>query len=406
MPRTAKRTTSTRSTAISLASIPLALGCVAFNAAAAGDTGKLPSRILIAKWGENLARDGQGGSTKFYVGELTAGQLAKQQELRGWDTVTGDYEHQSVQGHPNFKEDPREYWAHGRVEVVAGQGLYFVPEKYTPSGLQNAANYPDVSGQFFLDKNTRQVVAVKSVALCQNGMVAEARNLQAIAASIAESYMGDPDAIEEALSFARDLLGLDDTASANDVRDGLKDLVAQKAAEDQDPENPNPNSNPDTDMDEAKVKELLAAQNAATNEKIDKLTAAIETTNKNITTLTASQATAEHNRAVEIELNAAVTQGKKVPDSLKKKDDAGRYTATPDLVKEVVAAIPATESVEFQTPERLAAAQRPTTGAEEQICATLAVKKDEFAKHAKGEGGIVLGNQDFKEAKKGIAAAA
>lgn len=354
-----RKRTFTRSSAL----VPLALGRATFNAA----VGELPKKILIAKWGKNTARS-QG--QEFIVGQQTLKVLEAEQARRGWDAVALDYEHQSVPGHPNYKDHPREYAAkNGRVEVVEGEGLFYIPGEYTPSGQQHASSYQDVSGYFMLDPKTREVVAVKSVALCEHGDVAGAEFIEAAIAAAAIGEM--PEEIFNILTFAKDLLELEDDADAEDIAEGLEALLREK-------NQVSPKSNTKSNTMDAETKaaiDKLAEQNNEVSKQIASLTTSL-------TSLVATQTVNQHNQEVEAVLAAAVNEGKVVPDSIKAKDDSGRYVLTASAIADVVKAIPATEPVDFSTPTHVAAAQKhQVASAEKEVALALgltdeAMKKD------------------------------
>lgn len=408
---------------------PLGLvnGFVSF-ACRAGDQGSLPTRILIAKWGDNEART---AGVTFKVGDETVKRLAAEQKRRGFDTVTGDYEHQSVKGHPNFKADPREHWAMGTVEVVKGKGLYYLPSSYTPSGEANARNYPDVSGLFIVDKSTNEVIAVHSVALCQHGMVEgaefkQAASLMGAAAPGANNYAPylASENVQAVLDMARDLLELGTDAKPEDITAGLEAMVRVKNAPVKLPE-PEPDGDEDgedTDDDgdgtpatdpnlrtqathnpNTKPNTTMADKPNDTDARIDKLTATVEKLVTNQESLAASQATTQHNAELESVVAAAIAQGKKIPESLRAKDDAGKYKFAASDAKNILDLIPATEPVTFTTPAHVAAGTVQQTASDEaQIAASLGIKPEDLKK----EVGVKHGNQPLPgtEKKFGVAA--
>lgn len=146
------------------------------GAALAGET--LPARIKLFNWGENPIVDGP----PILVGERTLSSLSANQAALGFDRIVFDYNHQSLEGHPNFKPDPREHAAFGGLEVVKDDGVYFSALSWTPSGEQNARNYPDISPTPLLDDNN-EVVFVHSVALCTQGKLKSSAFLAALSAS-------------------------------------------------------------------------------------------------------------------------------------------------------------------------------------------------------------------------------
>ena len=144
-----------------------------------GDAAELPQRFKILEWGENIGRT---TGKKITVGPATLACLSANQAATACEIIPLDYEHQSVPKHPNYLPDPREVAAHGAVEVIDGDGVYFAAEAYTPSGLKFAPNYRDVSVVGFLDADSN-LLLVHSVALTQRGDVA---NMEFLAASAAD----------------------------------------------------------------------------------------------------------------------------------------------------------------------------------------------------------------------------
>lgn len=136
---------------------------------ASGDAdAALPRRIKILDWGENKGRT---TGSRILVNEVTTAALTANQERFAHDLVELDFEHQSFKAHPNFQAHPRHSAAHGKIEVVAGDGVYLSALSYTPKGQEHAANYPDVSAVAHCDA-AGNLVFVSSVALTQTGDVA------------------------------------------------------------------------------------------------------------------------------------------------------------------------------------------------------------------------------------------
>lgn len=153
--------------------------CVLSGAVAldrAGDT--LPTRIKILNWGDNVGR-----TTKalIKVSEVSLSQLPAYQEATASEIVGVDFEHQSVPKHPNYTPDPRDMAGHGKIEIVAEDGVYLSAVDYTPAGKRYAPNYPDVSAHVFLDKQ-HNLIFVRSVALTQHGDVSGMEFSEAAAA--------------------------------------------------------------------------------------------------------------------------------------------------------------------------------------------------------------------------------
>jgi phage I-like protein len=145
--------------------------------------GELPKRIKILDWGENLGRT---TGAKIVVGEKSLKCLSANQKRFARDTVVLDYEHQSVPGHPRYKEDPRHNAAHGQIEIVEGEGVFMTSLAYTPNGREHALSYSDVSpvARFDSDGN---LLLIDSVALTQTGDVAGLTFEEAVAALSAQT---------------------------------------------------------------------------------------------------------------------------------------------------------------------------------------------------------------------------
>jgi phage I-like protein len=132
------------------------------NGALAADA--LPERIKLLNWGSNPSLKGD-----IVVGPRTLSSLSANQKKFGFDKVGIDYEHQSVDGHKNFKPAPREYAAYGIPEIVENDGLYLTALSWTPSGEQNARNYCDLSPVVL--RQDGEVIFLHSTALCPQGAV-------------------------------------------------------------------------------------------------------------------------------------------------------------------------------------------------------------------------------------------
>lgn len=143
----------------------------------------LPQRVRILKWGENVGRT---TGARILVDEVVAATLTANQELVAIERVPMDYEHQSVKDHPNFQPDPRHSPGAGTIEVVVGEGVFLSAIDYSPSGLEHAPGYQDVSGVIHLDADARPVW-ISSVALTQTGDVAGMEFSEAMAVLSARS---------------------------------------------------------------------------------------------------------------------------------------------------------------------------------------------------------------------------
>lgn len=153
-----------------------------------GEAVSLPQRVKILAWGRNEVRP---GGQVILVDDQVATSLSANQELVGIDKVPMDYEHQSFPTHRNYMPDPRHSPGSGRIEVVPGDGVYLCGISYTPSGVEHAASYQDVSAVVHHDAEGRPLW-ISSVALCQAGAVAGMEFSEAAAAALALAAAPSP----------------------------------------------------------------------------------------------------------------------------------------------------------------------------------------------------------------------
>jgi phage I-like protein len=148
------------------ADAPKLSGLVALHAikndALKGDD--LPKRLKLLNWGNNDTLKGN-----VFVGPRTLAALSVNQAEHGYDRVALDYNHNSLEGHPNYQPDPRKVAAYGVPKVIEGDGLYLENLEYTPSGKENAREYCDLSPTPKLEDG--EVVFLHSAALCPQGAV-------------------------------------------------------------------------------------------------------------------------------------------------------------------------------------------------------------------------------------------
>jgi Mu-like prophage I protein len=172
--------------------------------------GDLPTRVKIAHWGENV---GRSQNINFFVNETTLLELPRNQSARARDTVPTDFEHQSERAHPNFKGHPQEFAAHGTIDVVRGEGIFYNPV-WSQVGEKFAAQYPDLSPVILINSQ-REAVLVNSVALTTAGDI-DGINL------VAASAVAMPN---DMIDLVRQLLQLDALTPDESVVKILRDKV-------------------------------------------------------------------------------------------------------------------------------------------------------------------------------------
>lgn len=97
----------------------------------------LPSRLLVAKWG-----DTPSGRGVVRVNERTLALLPANQALRKFDRVALDFQHNTLTG-----KEPVKVAGYGTPNVVRGEGIWMENIEYTPEGkdVLPGGHYPDIS---------------------------------------------------------------------------------------------------------------------------------------------------------------------------------------------------------------------------------------------------------------------
>ena len=145
------------------------------NGALSSDS--LPTRIKLLNWGKNETVKGP-----VILDDASVAAFSANQRARGFDRVALDYEHNTIEGSPEYErtKEPRDVAGYGTPEMVQGDGLYLSAIDWTPSGRASAKNFSDLSPAPSLDKN-RRVIFLHSVALVRNGAVFDLTFFSAVA---------------------------------------------------------------------------------------------------------------------------------------------------------------------------------------------------------------------------------
>lgn len=132
----------------------------------AKDPAKLPKRMKVLNWGENPNARGK----RVFVGPRLG--LALSAPTYPFRKAPLDFEHNTLPGTPAYAEsqEPRAVAGFFSVEVIEGEGVFVTMLNWTPTGLENAANYCDLSAAAVRD-TSGEVLAIPSVALCRCGAV-------------------------------------------------------------------------------------------------------------------------------------------------------------------------------------------------------------------------------------------
>jgi phage I-like protein len=187
----------------------------------------LPRRLKLLDWGRNETVKGP-----VIVSDLTARQLPAMQAARGFDRIALDYEHNTVEGTPEFKrtKEPREVAAYGTPLLIPGEGLFLDQIEYTPSGESNARNYIDLSPAPERSADGT-VVFLHSVALVRQGAV---EGLSFFSVDVSETdgpevntiNQQEAEIMDKVMALLRKALGLKDDAGEQDICAAMQALSA------------------------------------------------------------------------------------------------------------------------------------------------------------------------------------
>ena len=130
------------------------------------EAGKLPKRVKVLNWGQNLNARGQ----PVIVSDLLLANMKS--PVYPFHQVPLDFEHNTTPGTTAYADskEPRDVAGYVGFEVVPKDGVYMIMNSWTPLGLDKAHNYADVSATPLTDKQGN-VVGITSVALCRVGAV-------------------------------------------------------------------------------------------------------------------------------------------------------------------------------------------------------------------------------------------
>ena len=164
-------------------------------------TGELPARILMMKWGENETAEGI-----MTVGLKTL-QASTVWDSLGFGQVAIDFNHNTVPGHPSYQGEPAPIAAMATPRVIEDEGLVFDDIIWTDEGRKNRQHYPDLSPAIKLD-DQGEVIFCHSGALARNGAV---KDLHLCAASALS-----PDLVAKLLTLSAFSSGSDSMISTAD----------------------------------------------------------------------------------------------------------------------------------------------------------------------------------------------
>lgn len=140
-----------------------------------GEVLKLPEKLRICPWGEFASISGR----KFVVNEETVAQLPQWQKENGAEEIALDFEHNTffADSDPEKRREspPPPTAAYGTVEVIAGEGIDFIPnpKTWSPEGVKayTHKHYRDVSPVLKVSADGKTVIGIASAALTRKGAV-------------------------------------------------------------------------------------------------------------------------------------------------------------------------------------------------------------------------------------------
>ncbi len=291
----------------------------------------LPQKILVLEWGNNATTKGP-----VICNETTMRELMAYNAAQNWDRPYFDYDHNTIPESPTYQGEPCDIAGHAdRLELTAGVGIHYIMpalKNWTESGRKNipAGNYPDLSPVVAVNEKN-EVIGLHSVAFCRHGATPGLVFLSALPAvqhtsspathpSKKASSM-KPEDFQKALAKA---LGLDDTASAEDI---LAALTAKLTAA-------------DAKADDATATKALSAQLTKMEGLLTKQTETITAQGEQLKLLSSG---VETNERADI-LKAAAREGKQVPSV------AAKTMNVTDL-RLLCAELPSTVPMDKRTPD-------------------------------------------------------
>jgi phage I-like protein len=127
---------------------------------------ELPKSLLVLRSGSNPSNKGT-----FKVNDITTASFDRVMRANGRDRVTIDFEHNTLEGSPAYKQsvEPRVVAGRG-IPVLTPLGVEIQDIEWTKAGRDMAENYGDISpAPYHLEDGT--VTGLHSVALVRNGAI-------------------------------------------------------------------------------------------------------------------------------------------------------------------------------------------------------------------------------------------
>ena len=194
----------------------------------------LPTRIKVGNWGRNKSVKGD-----YEINDLTVSLHPRVLQKLNYDTCVLDFNHNTVKGSPAYEaeKEPRKIAANGTIEIVKGEGAFFIPlsDKWTPEGRDAVLgnHFADVSPTLITNA-AGEVLAITSAGLCRQGATEDlhlelhSADLSTLLADAKKSTHSDSlPTMDKYKALLLTLLGLSDTADDAAIETAAKGLAAK-----------------------------------------------------------------------------------------------------------------------------------------------------------------------------------
>ncbi|MFA6271233.1 MAG: phage protease, partial [Candidatus Paceibacterota bacterium] len=180
---------------------------------------ELPATLLVLRSGANQSNQGV-----FNVSAATAQIFSSFMRDKGRDRVTIDFEHNTLEGTPAYKEarEPRPVAGRG-IPLLTPNGIELTNIEWTSEGRKMAEHFGDISPAPWHEKDGT-VLGLHSVALVRNGAIYDLSFCSADNQNTKENEMKD---LLAALSAAK---LIPENGTESDVAKLIQDLNAKADA--------------------------------------------------------------------------------------------------------------------------------------------------------------------------------
>jgi phage I-like protein len=314
------------------------------------DPEKLPSELVVLKWGDNQTPDGI-----IKVGAVTLRSLAANQILANFDRICLDYNHNTVPDSPFYGGEPCEVAAYGVASVEEGVGIKLCSLEWTESAPKyvGGGHYRDLSPAIKLDPDSGEVIFLHSTAVCRQGAVT-GLVLNSSTATHNKTTKMDPKKLLLAI------LNLAPDATDEEIQAAAEKFGKEEQAE--------------PAHKEGEPKEKPATEKEGGEENLKTLSATVRNISTRIAELTSSLEQEKRDAIISL----AASEGKVVPDEVK--------TLPLADLRSLCAKLPVTVPMRRQTPDTILSitggAAKVIDPVQREVNRQLGISDEQFAKHA------------------------